>query len=207
MSVELKFDGPPNARWKIALAHGAGAGMDSDFMEYFAVELAALEYRVIRFEFPYMALRRQTGKKRPPDRAAVLQETWQHVAGEIGSAGLVMAGKSMGGRVASMVADSVGCAALICLGYPFHPAGRPEKLRVEHLSELQTPTLFLQGERDAFGNQVEVEGYQLSSSIRVKWLADGDHSFKPRKASGRTEQQNWAEAVGSIDQFLVELAG
>jgi len=76
---------------------------------------------------------------------------------------------------------------------------------VEHLQAIKTPTLILQGERDPFGNRDEVDGYKLSPTIRVAWLEDGDHSFKPRKTSGRTEQQNWEAAIKEIVVFLGSL--
>jgi predicted alpha/beta-hydrolase family hydrolase len=120
--------------------------------------------------------------------------------------GLVIGGKSMGGRIASLVADEAGAAGLVCLGYPFHPVGQPERLRVEHLEAIRTPTLIVQGERDPFGSQEEVAGYRLSSAIRIAWVVDGDHSFKPRKKSGRTEQQNWEAALGEIVTFLEALS-
>ncbi len=108
---------------------------------------------------------------------------------------LVIGGKSMGGRMASMVADEIGVAGLICFGYPFHPPGQPARLRTAHLTALRTPTLILQGTRDPFGTKDEVPGYGLSRSIRVEWLADGDHSFKPRARSGVTEEANLERAV------------
>jgi uncharacterized protein len=108
----------------------------------------------------------------------------------------------MGGRIASMIADEVGAAALICLGYPFHPPGNPNKARTEHLYTLRTPTLILQGARDPFGGRDEVAALNLPRKVRVRWLADGEHSFKPRKASGRTEAQNLAEAVDEAAAFL-----
>ena len=85
---------------------------------------------------------------------------------------------------------------LICLGYPFHPTGRPEQLRVAHLAALRTPTLIVQGERDAFGKPDEVASYALSDAIRVEWLPDGDHSFVPRRASGRTLRENYETGRG-----------
>jgi predicted alpha/beta-hydrolase family hydrolase len=189
------------------LAHGAGAEMDSEFMNYFAEGLAERDFRVVRFEFPYMAARRRTGKKGPPDREPVLRQTWLQVIDSLGADALVIGGKSMGGRIASLVADGAAAAGLICLGYPFHPTGDPEKLRIEHLKTIKTPTLILQGERDPFGNKAEVTGMKLSKNIRLHWLADGDHSFKPRKSSGRTEEQNWREAVETFAQFAGGLFG
>ena len=104
-----------------------------------------------------------------------------------------------------MVADEVGARGLVCLGYPFHPPGRPEKLRTAHLETLSTPALIVQGTRDAFGTREDVAGYKLSPAIRVVWLDDGDHSWKPRASSGRTEAQNMAEALTAIRGFLSEL--
>jgi predicted alpha/beta-hydrolase family hydrolase len=117
----------------------------------------------------------------------------------------VIGGKSMGGRIASLAADEAGVAGLVCLGYPFHPTGKPNQLRIEHLRGLVTPTLILQGTRDPFGNAEEVAGYDLPSRIQIHWLADGDHSLKPRKASGRTEQQNWDEALEALASFVTQL--
>jgi uncharacterized protein len=198
----LLFDGPAQADWTIALAHGAGAAMDTPFMNAFAAGLAHLGFRVARFEFPYMAAYRATGKKKPPDREPVLRATWLDVIARLDPKRLVIGGKSMGGRIASLVADEANVAGLVCLGYPFHPTGQPERLRVAHLEHLATPTLILQGARDPFGTRAEVETYRLSKSIHVHWLEDGDHSFKPRRSSGRTEQQNWDEAIAAMDGFV-----
>jgi uncharacterized protein len=200
--VDLLFNGPTDASWKIALAHGAGVGMDTEFMDCFAVGLANHGFRVARFEFPYMAQRRRSGKRRPPDREPELLETWRQVIDTLGRERLVIGGKSMGGRMASMVADEAQVAGLVCLGYPFHPTGDPARLRVEHLKALKTPTLILQGARDPFGNQEEVAGYDLSSSIRLHWLSDGDHDFKPRRAAGKSHEANLAEALDVFEGFV-----
>jgi predicted alpha/beta-hydrolase family hydrolase len=199
---ELVFNGAADAEHTIALAHGAGAGMETPFMNAFAQGLASQGMRVARLEFPYMANRRRTGQKRPPDREPLLRATWLHVIELLGCEQLVIGGKSMGGRIASLVADEAGVAGLVCLGYPFHPTGKPNVLRVEHLSKLTTPTLICQGTRDPFGSQEEVTRFRLAKTIRVHWLEDGDHDFKPRKSSGRTQQQNWEEAVAAIAAFV-----
>jgi predicted alpha/beta-hydrolase family hydrolase len=204
---ELLFDGPDDASRTIALAHGAGAGMDTPFMDFFAKGLGERGIRVVRFEFPYMASKRVTGKSMPPDREPVLRETWLKVIDSLGRDGLVIGGKSMGGRIATLVADAAGVAGLVCLGYPFHPVGKPDQLRVEHLGKSKTPTLILQGERDPFGSKEEVAKYKLSRAVRVVWLGDGEHSFKPRKSSGRTEQENWEGALDAIEAFLDKLKG
>jgi uncharacterized protein len=201
---ELLVNGPPDARWTVALAHGAGAGMATPFMNAMAVGLADRGYRVARFEFPYMAGRR-SGKRRPPDRETVLRETWLKVVEKLGRRRLVIGGKSMGGRIASLVADEAAVAGLVCLGYPFHPVGKPAQLRTQHLEFIKTPTLILQGQRDPFGGPAEVAGYHLPSTIRLHWLVDGDHSFKPRKSSGTTEAQNLEAAIAEIDAFVRQL--
>ena len=112
----------------------------------------------------------------------------------------------MGGRIASMVADEADVAGLVCLGYPFHPPGQPNKLRVAHLENLKTPALIVQGERDAFGTREEIARYSLSKNIRILFLEDGDHSFKPRASSGRTEKDNLSEAIALVTAFLASRA-
>lgn len=208
--TEIIFTGAKSAPLTVVLAHGAGAPMDSPFMDAFADGLAARGLRCARFEFPYMAQRRDDGKKRPPNPARVLLATWREVIDEIGRDSLVIGGKSMGGRMASMIAaelESEGAPVrgVACLGYPFHPPGKPEKLRTEHLENLKTPTLICQGTRDPFGTREEVPAYLLSKKIKLHWLEDGDHGFKPRKASGRTEQQNWDDALDAIKAFCGKL--
>lgn len=183
----------------VVLAHGAGAPMDSPFMTAVAHGLAQAGLRVARFEFPYMAARRGGGR-RPPDRQPVLLDTWRAVVGHFGR-DVVIGGKSMGGRMASLVADELGVAGLVCLGYPFHAAGKADRPRVAHLETLRTPTLICQGERDPMGDRATVAGYRLSPAIRLHWLVDGDHSFKPRKASGRSEAENRAEAIAAVAAF------
>ncbi len=204
--VDLLIDGPPDANTTVALAHGAGAGFDTPFMNTVAAGLAERGVRVARFEFNYMARRRRDGKRRPPDRLDQLMACWREVAAELGAGRLVVAGKSIGGRIASMIADDVGASGLVCLGYPFHPAGKPDRLRVDHLGAIQTPTLILQGERDALGKKAEVEGYPLAASIRIVWLTDGDHGFRPRKSSGRTEAENLNYAIAAMATFVLGLS-
>lgn len=198
----------PSARLTFAFAHGAGASMDTPFMDFFAEGLAAQGWRVVRFEFPYMARRRSEAKRPPPNRQPVLLQTWRQVIDALGPEKLIIGGKSMGGRMASLIADDAGAGVrgLACLGYPFHPAGKPERLRTEHLATLKTPCLICQGTRDSLGKAEEVAGYDLAKSIRLHWAQDGDHDLKPRKASGRTAEQNWTEALAALDGFFRALA-
>lgn len=179
------FDGPAAARTTILLAHGAGAPMDSASMNAAAAALAAEGFRVARFEFAYMAARR-TGTRKPPPRAETLSPEYEAAVTALGGGRLIVGGKSMGGRVASMVADGLfakgAVRGLLCLGYPFHPPAKPAQLRTAHLAALVTPTLICQGTRDEFGTREEVAGYALSDRIEVLWLEDGDHDLKPRRS-------------------------
>jgi predicted alpha/beta-hydrolase family hydrolase len=136
----------------------------------------------------------------------VLLDAWREVIDELGAENLVIGGKSMGGRIASMVADETGVKGLVCLGYPFHAPGRPmNPERLAHLQHLKTRALFCQGTRDTLGGAEDVETYTLSKAIAMHWLNDGDHGFKPRKASGLTEAGNWQSAIGAIAGFLRRL--
>lgn len=189
----------------LILAHGAGAPMDSTFMEEMAQKLAARGVAVVRFEFPYMATRREDGRRRPPNPQGQLLDHWRAVHAEVRqqvTGQLAIGGKSMGGRMASLLADELNADALICLGYPFYAAGKPEKPRVAHLAELKTPTLIVQGERDALGDRATVAGYQLSPSIQLHWLTAGDHDLKPLKASGFTHAQHLDSAADAVAAFL-----
>lgn len=184
-------------------AHGAGGAMDTPFMDRVAKAMGERGIRVVRFEFPYMAARREGGKRGAPDRQPALLDSWRRVIQEHGGgANVVIGGKSMGGRMASLIADEMHVRALVCFGYPFHPPGKPAQLRTAHLEHLRTPTLIVQGTRDPFGTREEVAAYPLSPAIRVEWLEDGDHSFKPRKASGFTEAAHLARAAELAAGFM-----
>ncbi|WP_087023517.1 alpha/beta family hydrolase [Thaumasiovibrio subtropicus] len=196
------IDGPDDSPINFLFAHGAGAGMDHDFMTAVAKGLANEGIRVIRFNFPYMVKRAEDGKKRPPDRAPKLLEDFQQHIDAHSERPLVIGGKSMGGRMASLVAtENPTLAGVACLGFPFHAPGK-DVYRGEHLTNFSLPCLILQGERDTFGHRAEVESYSFSAQVKVQFLPDGDHSFKPRKASGKTEAENIAEAVDSLSRFI-----
>ncbi len=189
----------------LVLAHGAGAGLDHPFMQAMAKGLAADGIKVVLFDFPYMQRARAENKKRPPDRMPALLEAMQAVID--GTEGPVfLGGKSMGARVALTLAAQMGerCKGALALGYPFHPPGKPERLRLEPFEGLAKPTLILQGERDTFGRRDEVAAYPLPANVRLHYLADGDHSFKPRKASGHSEADNLTEAVAQMVAFIKE---
>jgi uncharacterized protein len=175
-------DGPEQASPTFLFAHGAGGAMDTSFMNIVAKALGERGIRVVRFEFPYMAARRTSGKRGgAPDRQPVLLDAFRRVVEEHGGGGnVIVGGKSMGGRMASMIADEVGARGLLVFGYPFHPPGKPQQLRTAHLEHLRTPSLILQGTRDIFGTRDDVAGYTLSPAIRIEWMEGGDHSLKGR---------------------------
>jgi predicted alpha/beta-hydrolase family hydrolase len=215
--TEILYDGPADAACVLILAHGAGLPMDSPFMTRVAEGVAGRGVRVARFDFPYMAERRATGKKKPPDRQPKLLDSWRAAVAAVRAAhpkaALVVGGKSMGGRMASLLAagvdrpdDADGLAGLVCLGYPFHPPGKPEKTRTDHLAAVTCPALIVQGTRDPFGTEAEVAGYALGPATRVMWMPDGEHSFKPRKASGRTEDENLNDCVAAVAAFCAEVS-
>lgn len=133
-------------------------------------------------------------------------QSWRDAIEKLGGGErLVIGGKSLGGRIASMIADEMRVRGLVCLGYPFHPPGKPVQTRIGHLQQLRTPALILQGTRDAFGQPEEVAKYKLSTAIHLAWIEDGDHSFKPRARSGRTEADNLAAAVARVREFISAL--
>ena len=209
--TDFLFDGPADAAATILLAHGAGAPMDSAAMNAAAKALAAVGFRVARFEFGYMASRRTGEGRRPPPRAESVMPEYRAAIEALGAKGkLIIGGKSMGGRVASMIADEMHAAGkvagLLCLGYPFHPLGRPEQLRTRHLAQLQVPALIVQGTRDQMGTREEVAGYSLSPAIQMLWLEDGDHDLRPRKAisgfSAAAHMQTMAQAVRAFAERL-----
>lgn len=198
------FDGPETAETTILLAHGAGAAMDSTAMAAATAALSSVGIRMARFEFGYMAARRTSGTRKPPPKAERLMDEYRAAIVELGAKGkLIIGGKSMGGRVASMIADEEHAAGriagLVCLGYPFHPPGKPESLRTAHLEKLETPALICQGTRDIFGTRQEVSDYTLSPAIEILWLEDGDHDLRPRKAisgfSAADHMKTMAETV------------
>jgi len=198
--------GPKSSKKVFIFAHGAGAPMDSDWMNDISEMLKEHGIKTVRFEFPYMAERRETGKKRPPNPQKLLLETWREVIALYKDHDIYIGGKSMGGRMASLVADEEKVKGLICLGFPFHAPGKFDptdpKGRVEHLKSIKTKTIILQGERDSMGNSEGVSQYTLSKKIKIHWLEDGDHSLKPRKRSGFTLEAHIEKACEIIAKFM-----
>jgi predicted alpha/beta-hydrolase family hydrolase len=203
--LKLLRNGPSDGP-RLLLAHGAGAGMDSAFMNEVAAGLAKRGLAVARFEFPYMQRRRATGVNAPPDRAPVLLECFRQAVLQLGAAEeLVIGGKSMGGRMASMLADELGVRGLVCLGYPFHPPGKPDKTRTEHLEGLKTRALIVQGTRDPFGTREDVASYSLSKRIRLSWIEDGDHDLTSRRSAGLTRAEAREQLLAAVAGFVEQL--
>lgn len=206
--TDFLFDGPDKAKATILLAHGAGAPMDSASMNAATKALANAGLRIARFEFAYMASRRTEAGRKPPPRAEKVMTEYVAAVDALKATGpLIIGGKSMGGRVASMVCDDLFAkgriAGLLCLGYPFHPVGKPEQLRTAHLAELKTPALIAQGTRDPFGTREEVKHYKLSKRIEILWLEDGDHDLRPRKAmSGFSAADHLATLAEAVKAWV-----
>lgn len=187
----LLVDAPAAPGGTLVLAHGAGAPMDSAWMAAATAALVGAGLRVVRFEFPYMAARRD-GVRLPPPRAESLLPAYRAALADVLArfdGPVLIGGKSLGGRVATMTAAAPldpRVVGVVALGYPFHPPGAPDKLRLAPLAAARLPVTIVQGERDPFGNRGEVEGYDLPTGVAIRWCADGDHDLAPRRASGHT---------------------
>ncbi|WP_318152559.1 alpha/beta family hydrolase [Halomonas sp. M4R1S46] len=190
---------------RLLLTHGAGAGQDSAFLVALRRELADAGVQTLAIEFDYLRGMREAGRRRPPPRVDRLVEElarWCDRMSQHAPSPLWLGGKSMGGRVASLLAAREGAAGLVLCGYPFHPPRRPESLRLDHWSSLACPTLVVQGSRDPFGTRAQVNGYALPSCAEVHWLEDGDHDWKPRRASGRDQAGLLREGAQCIAAFM-----
>ena len=207
--MKLMIERPTNFSSKpiaeFIFAHGAGANKNSDFMQAMSAALVELNIQVVRFDFPYMLKASETGKRHPPNKMSILQDDFAAMIDQRDtSLPLFIGGKSMGGRVATMLDDYSQVKGVVCFGYPFHPVGKPEKQRISHLFDLDVPLLILQGERDTFGNKSEIDTYQLPHSIQLDYLEAADHSFKPLKSSSFSTQQHIHTAAKSTLTFISE---
>ncbi|RDB43580.1 dienelactone hydrolase [Halomonas sp. DQ26W] len=201
--LEVEGDGSAG---RLLIAHGAGAGQGSPFMSQLRAGLAEHGVQTLAVEFAYMQRMQKEAKRFPPPRIDRLVEelsAWCDILTHPELGGFWLGGKSMGGRAASLLAARDQAAGLILCGYPFHPPGKPESLRLSHWPLLACPTLVLQGSRDPFGNAEEIEGYRLGDNVAVHLLEDGDHDWKPRRASGLTQEGLIAQAAGAIAAFML----
>lgn len=200
--LPVYLDGAERASTLLVLGHGAGAGSKHEFMERFATGLASDSLRVCRFDFPYLVAGRKS-----PDRQPILEEAFREVADAVreGHARCIVGGKSLGGRIASLVAASgYPVDALVFLGYPLHPPGRPDRIRDAHLHEISVPMLFVEGTRDPFCPLDTLERVRagLDAESDLVAVEDGDHSFKVRKSSGRDTATAWGDAIEEIKKWL-----
>ena len=208
--TDLAYQGPKRgADRAVLLAHGAGADMNAATLTTVADALADAKVPSLRFNFPYRAAGR-----RGPDRAPVLEAAVREAVGELARRTklpperLVLGGRSMGGRICSMVAADTGALGLVLLGYPLHPPGKATQLRVEHFARLRMPTLFVSGTRDAFGSPAELqrEARKLKGPVSFHWVETGDHGFKPLKSSGLTVDAVLADVAGAVVEFVTGIA-
>jgi len=203
---------------QVIFAHGAGADMSHEFMTQITGLFNNANINVLRFNFPFMDKRIELGKRYPPDRMPKLLECYQSIINDFITSNFIssnnvekklplfIGGKSMGSRVAATLAGDNEISKVIdgvfCLGYPFHPTKKPEKLRLTPLQNTLKPIVVVQGERDTLGSQVEILDYKVSNLCHCVFLVDGDHSLKPRVKSGFTHQQHMAQAVDIITTFI-----
>lgn len=190
----------------VILAHGAGNDMHHPFMDHFHLAFAEAGLLSVKFNFPY----KEQGRK-APDRMPLLESTWRAVIRAVrddpnlAPKALYLAGKSMGGRVAShVVAQGESCDGLIFLGYPLHPAKQPGKLRVEHWPKLPRPVLFVQGTRDALCelDVLKAELPRIPASVTLHVVEGGDHSFKVAKSVGKSQEDIWREVALTMTAWI-----
>jgi predicted alpha/beta-hydrolase family hydrolase len=207
--TDLAYQGPKRgADRAVLLAHGAGADMNAATLTTVADALGVAKIPSLRFNFPYKAAGR-----RAPDRPPVLEAALREAAAELASRAkvpperVVLGGRSMGGRIGSMVAADDGALGLVLLGYPLHPPGRPAQLRVEHFPRLRMPALFVSGTRDAFGSPEELhcETKKIKGPVSFHWVESGDHGFKPLKSSGLTVDAVLADVAATVVDFVTGL--
>ena len=207
----------PNDGPVYLFAHGAGADMNSEFISQVAEKLGEKGIRVVRFNFPYMIKRLEDGKRRPPDRAPKLLAAYEEVVKQL-NCPVVIGGKSMGGRMSSMLLaenalreefERLPILGSACMGFPFHAPAKDPKDRLDHLQKLTQPLLIVQGTRDIMGTREDVNGYiqeaRISATIQISWLDDGDHDLKPRKVSGFRHQQHIDSAIERVAEFVLRL--
>lgn len=185
----------------LLLTHGAGLPSDSPWMKLLADKLGSFGIAVERFDFDYMTRSKAEGRRRPPPRAERLVEEFAGKAKRFQGQKIYLSGKSLGGRVAALLACEMKVAGVIAFGYPFHPPGKPENLRVRHFPQVQCPVLICQGTRDPFGTFPEVEALELPSHFKVQWLPDGNHDLRPPKRSTATFQGNLELAAQATAEF------
>jgi uncharacterized protein len=209
------FDGPTRgADRAVLLAHGAGSDKEARVLVEVAASLAGAGIPSLRFDYPY-----RVAGKRAPDRPAVLDAATRAAAADLAKGAglppdrLVLGGRSMGGRYCSLITgdadDPVPALGLLLLGYPLHPAGKPDRLRVEHFPRISVPCLFVSGTRDSLAGQAALEKATraIKGPVAFHWLESADHGYRPLKASGRTVDDVAAEVARVSVDWVRTLPG
>jgi predicted alpha/beta-hydrolase family hydrolase len=204
------LDAPPaRARGSaILFAHGAGLDMLSPWMSAMARELVAVGFEVLRFRYPYMQRAHDEHRTLPPDRAPVLEAAHEAAVAKLRELRpkqrILLAGKSLGGRIGSVIAaKGADTAGLVLFGYPLHPPKTPEKERSEHFAALAQPALFLQGTRDEFGGPAELRSAlkRYGGKATLSIVEGGDHSFETPKSMGLTLERTLADLAARVDAW------
>jgi predicted alpha/beta-hydrolase family hydrolase len=211
--LEADYRGPKRgADRAVLLAHGAGSDLRAAALTTVADALADAKVPSLTFNFPY-----RTAGRKAPDRAPVLEAATRAAAAElvrrakVAPERLVLGGRSMGGRMCSQVVgatdDPLPALGLVLLGYPLHPPGRPQQLRVEHFPRLHVPTLFVSGTRDSFASPDELQQHarEVPAPVTFHWLDTADHGFKPLKASGRSAADVLDDVARTVVQWVAAL--
>jgi hypothetical protein len=203
----ILIDGNVEAKTLLILAHGAGAPMDSIFMNTIVKGIIEREIFVIRFEFPYM-LKRRLGKKSFPDKIPSLclfyKDIYRQIKNIFPKKDIWLGGKSMGGRVSAIISKEIDVKGVIVLGYPFHPVNNKDKLRLDCLQNEGPPILIIQGTRDKFGSINEVNNLYLNEKNSIFWIEDGDHSFSTLKKSRNNSEDSIKNAYFKVSDFILE---
>lgn len=196
----------------VLLAHGAGSDRNAAALVAVADALEAAGIPSLRFDYPY-----RTAGRRAPDRPAALEAATRAAAAELVERAslapdrLVLGGRSMGGRMCSQVvgadADPVPALGLLLLGYPLHPAGKPERRRDAHFPALTVPTLFVSGTRDALAPKDELSkaARKIPGPVTFHWLETADHGYRPLKSSGRSTDDVNAEVATVATAWVLSL--
>ncbi len=209
-TISMRIHRPPKKFSScFVIANGAGAPMDSEFIRWFCTTLADRGVMTVSFNFPY-----QEQKKKVPDRNAVLESAYEAVTqaalkeSGLEASKLILGGKSMGGRIATQIAERTQHGGLILLGYPLNPPGKPDVMRDEHLYGIKTRALFLSGDRDPLCNIAAMRRVvRKMQDARLYEIQGGDHSFKVPKSSGKDPLEVREECVREILSFISGQAG
>lgn len=194
---------PDDPAATVAIAHGAGAGMDHPFLVGFSDALNESGFATLRFNFPYM----DQGKRfpdRPPKAIAAWRRVMEEAQERSDGKTVWSCGKSFGGRMASMAAaEGMSTAGLVFLGYPLHPPGKPEKIRDAHLDAIGAPMLFLQGSNDTFAQKDLLDAVvaKLGTRATLQSVPDADHSFAI-KGTKRSSQEIGASLAPAVASYV-----